>query len=398
MPSLKADIICVANPSWEGDYVKSTVKIMAEMAAYHRILYVDYQYTIKDLIWGILGKSPFVPVRRMLGLDDRLRELDTDEGKKIFILTPPPVLSINFIRIPWLYDLLAGINAGIIASSVRRAARRAGLRNPVYINAFSPFLGVFLQKKLGIKNEVYYCYDEISTCYWAKNHGKRLEDRYMKMVDKVIVSSKGLYDTKHPLNPNCFTVNNGVDFDLFHKAFVSINEKEKPRKILYIGSIDSRLDYDILTEIALKFPNHPLLMVGRVVHDEPYVKDLTEKLKAIPNVIFTGAKTPEELGAYLAGSAIGIIPFVKNDQTAAIYPMKINEYLAAGLAVVSTDFADLSTFKGLIDIARSKEDFVSSIADYFENDNRGFQTKRVSIARENSWEKRAAQFSTILES
>jgi len=396
MSSEHADIICVANPSWEGDYVKSTVKIMAELAANHRILYVDYQYTIKDLIWGMLGKSEYVPVKRMLGLETPLRKLELEDNTYIYILTPPPILSINFIRSPAIYDFFAGWNAGIIARSVKKAIRQIGIKNPKYVNAFTPQIGVFLQKKLNITDEVYYCYDEISTCLWAKNHGKRLEDKYLKMVDKVIVSSKGLYDTKHTANENCHIVNNGVDFDLFHQSFVKLEEKEKPKKILYIGSIDSRLDYGILTEIAIKFPNHSLVMVGRLVYDEPYVKEKIEKLKLIPNVIFEGAKAPEELGAYLAQATIGIIPFVKNDQTAAIYPMKINEYLAAGLAVVSTDFADLSTFKGLIDIARTKENFVSSISDYFENDNQGFQNKRVSIAKGNSWEKRAVEFSKLL--
>ena len=37
------DIVCVAFPSWEGNYVKSTVKLMEELAQRHRIVYIDYQ-------------------------------------------------------------------------------------------------------------------------------------------------------------------------------------------------------------------------------------------------------------------------------------------------------------------------------------------------------------------
>ena len=54
---------------------------------------------------------------------------------------------------------------------------------------------------------------------------------------------------------------------------------------------------------------------------------------------------------YLKEFHIGIIPFVKNEQTAAIYPMKINEYLAAGLGVVATDFAPLSEFGEAIHVS-----------------------------------------------
>jgi hypothetical protein len=45
---------------------------------------------------------------------------------------------------------------------------------------------------------------------------------------------------------------------------------------------------------------------------------------------------------------VGIIPFVKNGFTKNIYPMKINQYLAYGMPVVTTDFADLSDFGDLI--------------------------------------------------
>jgi hypothetical protein len=70
-----------------------------------------------------------------------------------------------------------------------------------------------------------------------------------------------------------------------------------------------------------------------VLDDMSEVKEQTDPLRAIPNIRFEGAKPPTALMEYLKEFHIGIIPFIKNEQTAAIYPMKINEYLAAGLGL-----------------------------------------------------------------
>ena len=39
--------------SWEGDCIKSTIQLMSELAAHKEVLYVDYQYTVKDVIKAI---------------------------------------------------------------------------------------------------------------------------------------------------------------------------------------------------------------------------------------------------------------------------------------------------------------------------------------------------------
>ena len=60
------DIICIAFPAWEGNYLKSTVQLMKELALSQRVLYVDYAYTWKDFIQSIRGKN-FASWQRMIG-------------------------------------------------------------------------------------------------------------------------------------------------------------------------------------------------------------------------------------------------------------------------------------------------------------------------------------------
>ncbi|GAB3939558.1 hypothetical protein GCM10028805_00160 [Spirosoma harenae] len=390
------DLVCVAFPAWEGNYVKSTVEIMKRMAQRHRILYVDYQYTYKDLLFSLLNKAK-APVKRMLGLQPRLRNIQLQADKSIYVLTPPPVVPVNFVSNPTWYDRIQRLNAWIIQRSIRRAMKQLGFSKPVVINAFNPFYGNYLVGELDEQRTVYYCYDEISECAWAKNHGARVEQQFLGRVDATITSSVGLAQHKAPWTKQSFLVQNGVDYSAFAAGYLDNTAKSTlPPTIGYIGTIDSRLDYSLLQAIARHFPNAKLVLVGRSVADKPSVDQNLAELRSLPNVELIGAQPPSALPDLLKSFHIGLIPFVRNAQTAAIYPMKINEYLAAGLPVVSTDFAPLEEFKSVVSTAKSIPDFIQAVQAAFETDSVDAQRKRQQRAYQNSWDNRAVEFETIL--
>ena len=397
MPSLTYDIVCVAFPSWEGDYVKSTVKLMEQLGKRHQVLYLDYPYTWKDWLLGVLGRNK-VPVARMLGLQDRLRAISLPEGGTVQVLTGPPVVPTNFIKAPTLYNYIQRFNARLIRRTVLRAYKRLSIQSPVVINAFNPFIGVPLAGTLNERLLVYYCYDEIATCAWALVHGARVERELVALADAVVVSSKGLQDTKQKLGKPTFLVNNGVDFAEFSRGQAPVESKPaSPRKMGYVGSIDSRLDYPLLHRLATAFPDCEIELVGRETYDKPGVEASIEQLKKRPNVTFVGAQPPAQLPGYLRGFRVGLIPFVKNTQTAAIYPMKINEYLAAGVPVVSTDFAPLNEFRPVVAICTDQEAFVREVEAALFHDTSAQQTARVALAQQNAWDQRAHEMETIIE-
>ncbi len=392
---MKPDLICVAFPAWEGNYVKSTVELMKRMAQDHRILYVDYQYTYKDLLMGLLGRGE-APVRRMLGLEPRLRKMPAQGNSFIWILTPPTVLPANFLKNPAWYDWVQRWNARRLKRSINQAQQQLQLQDPIVVNAFNPAFGNFLLDQLGEKRNVYYCFDEIAECDWVSNHGERVEKEFMPRVNATITTSQILQQTKKPWTPECFLVPNGVDYPLFEQGFVPVTDK--PESVIgYIGTIDSRINYEILETIARDLPQSKLLLIGRLSFDKANVAPAIDRLKSYPNVQFVSAQPAEALPSYLKQVRVGLIPFVKNPQTAAIYPMKINEYLAAGVAVVSTDFAPLDDFGTTIAIADSLPEFMRNVTSFLQQDSVEEQRKRQTLAYENSWDRRAKHFSSILD-
>ena len=122
--------------------------------------------------------------------------------------------------------------------------------------------------------------------------------------------------------------------DLFSQGFHE--QAPQQQTIGYIGTIDDRLDYDILHHLFTNLPQTRFVFVGRALSQQGLAI-----LKKYPNVSIEGPKTPEELPPYLKTFSAGIIPFIKDTFTKGIYPMKINEYLAAGLPVISTGFGDM---------------------------------------------------------
>jgi hypothetical protein len=216
-----------------------------------------------------VGRAPGVPLGRMLGREAPLREVRTAAGARLWVLTPPPVLPTGWVTSPGAYDWLQARNARWMAGRIRAAMRQLGFGAPVVINALNPFVGPALVGQLGERHRVYYCYDEISASLWAGAQGARLEAQYLRQVDATVVSSPGLYRTKSPLTHHCTLIENGVDYDTFATGWVPAFEKTRQAPTLgYLGTLDNRIDFDLLEALARALPAVRLLLVGRVSADQ----------------------------------------------------------------------------------------------------------------------------------
>lgn len=384
----KADIICLGLPSWEGDYLKSTVQLLSEMTNFYEVLYVEYTYTWIDVIRGFLGKNT-APINRILGKEDRLRVINLENGNSINVLTLPPIIPINWISNKVIYKYLLKLNSKIIEKSIKKVTQKLKFTNPIFINAFQPNFGLNLKKKFNEKLTIYYCYDEISEAQWCKKHGAWTEFEFMKIVDAVVVSSKALLEKKKKIQTNTFLVKNGVDVGIFSDK----KDINKPKTIIgYIGTIDDRIDIELVKSLIKNMPEYKFLFVGRVMD-----KTVESSLNILPNVEFTGAKQPEELGIEMKKIDIGLIPFKKNEFTKNIYPLKINEYLASGMPVVSTDFADLTDFEGLIYKSTDNKSFEEMLKMAIIEKDQLLVDARIGFAQLNSWKNRAVELTRIID-
>ena len=368
--------------TWDGTTSIGMVRIMSVLGKYNDLTFVNYPYTIKDVLLGIIGLNNF-PVSRILGIKNRVEKKKTLQGHYVNVFTSFPLLSINFIKNRNIYLLMLRVNNWILRLCLKSYLSKNKIEKPIIIYGFNPFSGLFNIGELGESQNIYYCYDQIKAAKWLSNHGGDIEEQFIKKVDKVITTSRALYFEKRKLNHNCSLIQNGVDFELFNKAYNPIKEIKSNVSIGYIGMVDDRIDYNLLEFLLVSLPKYQFRMMGKVTNSIE-----KNKLSKFKNIEFTGHINYEEVTKYLTNLDICIIPFTKNEFTRNIYPNKINEYLAAGKPVISTNFADLREFDNIISLVNSKEAFLEALKYEVCNNDQKKQRLRIQTANNNSWEKR----------
>ncbi len=386
MEMKRENILCVSYTTWEGAYTKSVVQLMSLLARRHKVLFVEYPFTIKDCIFGFLGRGD-APAKRMLGIEDRLQTKKTVFGTTVYNWVAPPVIPTNFIKNEKIFRFLNEVNAWIFRRSVKIALKKLKMNNPVNVNAYNCYFGIPLIGKMNEKANIYYCYDGMSVV----RHGDRaliMDAEFCRKADSVIVTSDYLKQDKLKYNKIVDTVKNGVDFELFNKEAKTVPFFERKRKkIGYIGSIDQRFYIEFVEYAVQNMPDVDFEFVGDVRNQS--VKDI---LSVYPNVSFLPPVAPHEVPEMLSHCDAGIIPYINNEINKNVYPLKINEYLAVGVPVVLSNFAVLSEFEKIVSFTSTKEEFLSALQSEIQNDSQRKIEQRIDFAKENSWEKRAELF------
>lgn len=383
------DIICIANTTWYGEYMKSTVQIMSRLAQKNRVLFVEYPFTWKDVVMTLSGKQK-APVKKMLGLNKRLTTIKTENNSNLYHLVVPPVLPVDFIKNDTIFQSLFNLNTFFYKKKILQSMKKLGIKNPLVITAYNPFYGLTMIGKLNEIINVYYCYDGIGT----RRHGKRIfaiDETFSKKVDAIITTSDYINENKKKFNKNSFVVKNGVDYETFRKFAKKELTANKRKTVGYIGSLDHRFDIETVEFAVNQLKNYDFHFTGNLRNQA-----IKQRLAGYPNVSFFDPVPPNKVPALLATCDIGIIPYIVNEINKNIYPLKINEYMAVGVPVVMTAFANLPEFEKVVSTASNKEEFVQMLKNETGNDNTESIQNRILFAKSNSWDNKAGEFGAVL--
>jgi len=121
------------------------------------------------------------------------------------------------------------------------------------------------------------------------------------------------------------------------------------------------------------------------------------RLRRYPNVHFLGEKPRPELPGYLKGLAVALVPYRANELTRNIFPLKLFEYLAAGLPVVVGGLPELRRFEGTIGVADEPQDYPGLVRRAIAEDGPDKRAERVALAAENTWDRRVEEISLLVE-
>jgi teichuronic acid biosynthesis glycosyltransferase TuaH len=391
------DIIILSLARWDKEISSGAISMAKEFSKNNRVFYISHPYTLKEVAANLLkGKNKKKFFSILLGKHIVSRE--KDYGPHLYTITPPVCWPVNFLPNGKLYRFLSKKNDRKLSRLIQKLIKGYNINSYLFINSFDPFYLSQLPDSLTPALSVYRATDDISQENYITKHGPRLEKQLIRNYDLTFTTGMELFHQKKQISQEVYYLPNAADIQLF---LSSLDDLPKPADWLfpfdqvigYMGALENRLDYELLAKIARHHPDKALVLIGPLITDE----HKSHGLHHCENVFFTGEKKIGELPQYLRWMDVALIPFKKTKLTKSIYPLKINEYLASGKAVVTTDFSeDIKTFKDIIYLAENHDEFLKMIDSALKENDSSLQKRRIERAKQNTWEARVGSFWEIV--
>jgi glycosyltransferase involved in cell wall biosynthesis len=378
------DIVCVGFADWDTELQTNQHHLMRRLARENRVLFVES-----------LGlRRPQLAGRDLKRIAKRLRNglRGARERDGVHVISP--------LVLPLHGNSLAReLNRWLLPALVRRAARKLGMRRPI-LWAYVPQAEVLLDA-LAPELVVYHCVDDI-----AAQPGidaavfRAAEARFAKRADLVLASAQALAERLRAISDHVLYAPNVADTELFATAMhdgpldPGMAELPVPRIVFTGAVVSTKLDMKLLVELARSRPGWSFALVGPVGPGDPRADVST--LAAEPNIHLLGRRAYEQLPSVLRAADAGIIPYARNELTNSIFPMKVYEYLAAGLPVIATPLPSLANVEEVTSAADAAG-IVRLLEDELERDSQQRRLERSRAAAAHSWDMRLAEIAAAIE-
>ena len=156
----------------------------------------------------------------------------------------------------------------------------------------------------------------------------------MAKADAVMASNPVLAERHRVERPDLVLVENGVDVSRFTVDGPAAPELAGKSGIVgYHGAIAPWFDFDLMMVVAESRPSLEFVIVGPV---DPRAENQAARLLALPNVTYYPEQTVTRIVEFVRGFSVGLVPFVVDDITRGVTPLKMYEYMACGVPVVAT--------------------------------------------------------------
>jgi len=284
----------------------------------------------------------------------------------------------------------------IMRLQVERAARGLGLRSPVVWTYFYPGLSV---QAIPRGDVAYDCVDD--PALHAMFAGRRTRSRKAMGEERLIARrAKWVFATARLLAARLMTVNpsvhllpNAAEPGAFAPRATQPDDlRGIPRPIAgYVGSVAPWIDFDLLDEVSRLLPRVSFVLVGPILLGAEI-----SHLRARPNVHFLGPKPHPAVPSYMQAFDVCLIPFLLNDITMSVNPIKFFEYLAAGKPVVATPLPELEPFGPVADLRSGAASFARAIEASAANPEAG-RAERLRVAGGNTWRHRVEEMLRVIE-
>lgn len=373
------DILCFSH-DWTGDPLSKT-HLMRVLSRDNRILWIN----------AIANRMPTTSSKDVSRIFKKLKSF-TEPIKEV----EPNIFVMNPLAIPaYGSSAVVSFNRRFLVSQVKSAMKKLGMTNVIDM-VFNPAAGM-IAGQLGEKELIYYCVDEYTAFTGVSDGLREIEEDLFRRADFVVVSAEKLLESKKKFNDRTFMIRHGVDWHHFRKSLdpaTPIPEEvvNLPRPIIgFHGLLADWVDYALIKKIAEHFKDGSVVLVGKIAVD---AERKVKILDGVKNVHWLGRKPYAELPNYCKAFDVALNPFEISELTLAANPLKVREYLAAGLQVVSTDIPEIRILDDCL-AGVDHDDFIAKIEQILANPK---PREEVSDAiRHESWDAKVDELRAIME-
>jgi len=281
------------------------------------------------------------------------------------------------------------INRQILRATIRALRARLGIKQ-FELWTFLPNTADYVGT-LGEQVAVYYCVDEWSMfSYLDRAETVAAEHRLLERVDAVFAINHALADAKRAVNRSTFVSPHGVDHAVFARALdpalpvpADLAALPGPR-IGFYGTLRDWVDFALIAHVARARPAWSIVLIGQILCDVSAVRGLG-------NVHLLGQKRHDELPAYCKGFDAGMIPYRIDERMTFVNPLKLREYLSAGVPVVSTPVPEVMRYAQLCRIAATPDEFVAALDAAVAEDSPAARRARSDAMTQETWSARVAE-------
>lgn len=277
-----------------------------------------------------------------------------------------------------------GINRRLLRRSVRDWV---GYSGPKLLWAYTP-------TTYGLEREtsavVYHCVDLLGKVPGiSETIINRAEQRLCRQGVRAVATSRVV---KEHLEGVGFTSvqlwENVADTEVISAA-VTASAMRRPGRVIFAGNLSpTKIDYELLEALASR--GLDVVIAGPRAEGGGHDADAFRSLLA-HGVSYLGMLSIRDLANELAQAAVGIIPYVINDYTLGVSPLKTFEYLAAGLPVVSTALPGVTPDHEDLFVEQDHQSFIHRVVQLADSHCSEAITRRTSKAVVHSWTRRGEE-------
>lgn len=296
---------------------------------------------------------------------------------------------------PRAYDI-AGSQYRDIVTIIRRSKPYL-VRAHHPIRRFVDLLQTNAFRSIPVIYDVMDLWDDFSVLPWGDSCTEAL---YFEHSDAVSVVSTALLRGL-PTNVKGYLVPNAIDDSFLRRLFAldrrwSVSGLHR-KSVLSMGTMwGSWFDWDIVFGLVDNLIDYEFVFIGSMrpapdERDGDSIDRQLGELRARKNVILIDEISHDGLVPWLCSADIGIVPFKNNALTAAVSPLKVFEYLAAGCIVVSSPMPDIRTYPGVF-MASSVKEFVRMVEENDPSMLRSVDRRAIRrFCEANTWSARLRQ-------